>query len=45
MICKMQTIADQVWLRSPSGCGSALLLEDVELLGKVITGLRRFDGV
>ena len=43
MICKMQTIADQVWFLPPAGHTSALLLEDLDILGRVIAGLRSFD--
>lgn len=43
LICRMETIADQIWCLPPSGHFPALLLDDVEVIGKVISGLRAFD--
>lgn len=45
MICKMQTIADQVWFRPPSGHMASLLQDDLTILGKVVAGLRDFDAL
>lgn len=43
LICRMETIADQIWCLPPSGHYPALLLEDVDIVGKVVCCLRVFD--
>lgn len=43
MICRMETIADQIWLLHPSRNSPAYLMEDVDIIGKVACALRDFD--
>ena len=42
IVCRMETIADQIWCLHPSSNYPALLLEDVVIVGKIIAGLRSF---
>lgn len=43
LICRMETIADQIWCLPPSGHYPSLLMEDVDIIGKVTCCLRTFD--
>ncbi|WP_420588269.1 helix-turn-helix domain-containing protein [Bacterioplanoides sp.] len=43
MVCRMETIADEIWCLPPSGNYPSLLIEDVIVIGKIISGLRAFD--
>ncbi len=43
MVCRMETIADQIWCLHPSRNTPAYLTDDVDVVGKVVGALREFD--